>query len=173
MISPWPLAQWGLDLISLMPAGKGKVRYAIVAVDYFIKWAEEKPLATITEAKIEDFVWKNILCRFGIPNAIVTDNGRQFDNNKFMMFCSKFTINLCFASPTHPQSNGQVEAINKVIKQTMKTSLDKAKGCWPEFVPHVLWSYRTSYRTSTRETPFSLAFCTEAVVPVKLEQAMF
>ncbi|KAM2850578.1 hypothetical protein PS2_026816 [Malus domestica] len=76
MISPWPLAQWELDLIGPMPAGKGKVRYAIVAVDYFTKWAEVEPLATITEGKIEDFVWKNILCRFGIPNAIVTDNGQ-------------------------------------------------------------------------------------------------
>ncbi|KAM2919641.1 hypothetical protein COP2_041580 [Malus domestica] len=156
-----------------MPAGKGKVRYAIVAVDYFTKWAEVEPLATITEEKIEDFVWKNILCKFGIPNAIVTDNRRQFDNNKFMMFCSKFNINLCFASPSHPQSNGQVEAINKIIKRTLKTSLDKAKGCWPEFVPQVLWSYRTSYRTSTGETPFSLAFGTEVVVPVELEQATF
>ncbi|KAM2692852.1 hypothetical protein EV2_007102 [Malus domestica] len=43
------------------------------------------------------------------------------------MFCSKFNINLCFASPAHPQSNGQVEAINKIIKRTLKTSLDKAK----------------------------------------------
>ena len=57
-----------------MLAGKGKVRYAIVAVDYFTKWAEVKPLIIITEEKIEDFIWKNILCRLGIPNAIVTDN---------------------------------------------------------------------------------------------------
>ncbi|KAM2624663.1 hypothetical protein TB1_031618 [Malus domestica] len=88
------------------------------------------------------------------------------------MFCSKFNINLCFASPAHPQSNGQVEAVNKLIKRTLKTSLDKAKGCWPEFVPQVLWSYHTSYRTSTGETPFSLAFGTEAV-PVELEQATY
>ncbi|KAM2294721.1 hypothetical protein ACFX1S_034603 [Malus domestica] len=104
MISPWPFAYWGLDLIGPMPAGKGKVRYAIVAVDYFTKWAE---------------IWH--------PNAIVTDNGRQFDNNKFKMFYSEFNINLCFASPAHPQSNGQVEAINKIIKRTLKTSLDEAK----------------------------------------------
>ncbi|KAM1965926.1 hypothetical protein ACFX15_046205 [Malus domestica] len=173
MISPWLLAQWGLDLIGSMHAGKGKVRYAIVAVNYFTKWTEVKPLATITEAKIEDFVWKNIICRFGIPNTIVTDNWRQFDNNKFRMFCSKFNINLCFASPAHPQSNGQLEAINKIIKRTLKTNLDKAKGCWPEFVPQVLRSYRTSYRTSTGETPFSLVFGTEAVIPVELQQAMF
>ncbi|KAM2686309.1 hypothetical protein EV2_009210 [Malus domestica] len=156
-----------------MPAGKGKVRYAIVAVNYFTKWAEVEPLAIITEAKIENFVWKNILCRFGIPNARVTDNRRQFDNNKFRMFCSKFNINLCFTSPAYPQSNGQVEAINKIIKRTLKTSLDKAKGCWPEFVPQVLWSYHTSYRTLTGGTPFLLAFGIEAVVPVELKQATF
>ncbi|KAM1018865.1 hypothetical protein ACFX2C_040435 [Malus domestica] len=156
-----------------MHARKGKVSYAIVAVNYFTKWAEVEPLATVIEAKIKDFVWKNILCRFDIPNAIVTDNGRQFNNNKFRMFCSKFNINLCFASPAHPQSNGQVEAINKIIKRTLKTNLDKAKGCWPEFVPQVIWSYRTSYRTSIGETPFSLTFGTEAVVPIELEQATF
>ncbi|KAM0986068.1 hypothetical protein ACFX2C_013279 [Malus domestica] len=171
MISHWPFAQWGLDMIGPMPVGKGKVRYAIVAVDYFTKWAELEPLVTITEVKIENFIWKNIFCKFDIPNAKVTDNGRQFDNNKFRMFYSKFNINLCFASPSHPQSNGQVEAINKIIKRTLKTSLDKAKCYWPKFVPQVLWSYRTSYWTSTGETPFSLAFCTEAVVPVGLEQA--
>ncbi|KAM1807302.1 hypothetical protein ACFX11_030337 [Malus domestica] len=173
MISPWLFSQWGLDLIGLMPARKGKVRYAIVAADYFTKWAEVEPLATITEVKIEDFIWKNILCRFGIPNAIVTNNGLQFDNNKFRMFYSKFNINLCFASPAHPQSNGQVEAINKTIKRTLKTNLDKAKGCWLELIPQVLWLYRASYWTSTGETPFSLAFGTEAVVLVELEQATF
>ncbi|KAM1992293.1 hypothetical protein ACFX16_008759 [Malus domestica] len=89
------------------------------------------------------------------------------------MFCSKFNINLCFTSLAHPQSNGQVEAINKIIKRILKTSLDKAKGYWPEFVPKVLWSYRTSYRTSTGETSFSLAFGTEAVILVELEQVTF
>ncbi|KAM2339864.1 hypothetical protein ACFX1X_019388 [Malus domestica] len=114
-----------------MPAGKGKVHYAIFAVDYSTKWAELKPLATIIEAKIEDFVWKNILYRFGIPNAIVTNNGQPFDNKNFRILCSMFNINLCFVSLAHLQANRQVEAINKIIKHTLKTSLDKAKGCWP------------------------------------------
>ncbi|XP_016651530.1 PREDICTED: uncharacterized protein LOC107881692 [Prunus mume] len=135
MVSPWPFAQWGLDLIGPMPEGKGQVKYAVVAVDYFTKWAEAEALATITAARIEAFVWQNIVCRFGIPNAIVTDNGRQFDNAKFRQFCSNLKIKLCFASPAHPQSNSQVKAVNKIIKKTLKTKLDKAKGCWPELLP--------------------------------------
>ncbi|CAL9006411.1 unnamed protein product, partial [Prunus brigantina] len=149
------------------------VKYAIVAVDYFTKWAEAEALATITAARIETFVWQNIVCRFGIPNIIVTDNGRQFDNAKFKQFCSNLKIKLCFASPAHPQSNGQVEAVNKIIKRTLKTKLDKAKGCWPELLPEVLWSYRTTFRTSTGETPFSLSFGTEAVAPVEIGQPTY
>ncbi|KAI5327751.1 hypothetical protein L3X38_027147 [Prunus dulcis] len=106
MVSPWPFAQWGLDLIGPMPEGKGQVKYAVVAVDYFTKWAEAEALATITVARIESFVWQNIVCRFGIPNSIVTDNGRQFDNAKFKQFCSNLKIRLCFvyASTSCPAS---------------------------------------------------------------------
>ncbi|KAI5337618.1 hypothetical protein L3X38_016889 [Prunus dulcis] len=104
---PWPFAQWGLDFIGAMPEGKGQVKYAVVAVDYFTKWAEAEALATITAARIETFVWQSIVCHFGIPNSIVTDNGRKFDNTKFKQFCSNLKIRLCFASPAHPQSNGK------------------------------------------------------------------
>ncbi|KAI5337157.1 hypothetical protein L3X38_016426 [Prunus dulcis] len=116
-----------------MPQGKGQVKYAVVAVDYFTKWVEAEPLATITAAKMEDFVWTHICCRFGIPYAIITDNGRQFDSELFRQFCTRLKINLFFASPAHPQSNGQVEAMNKIVKKLLKRQLDKAKGAWPEF----------------------------------------
>ncbi|KAI5343733.1 hypothetical protein L3X38_011609 [Prunus dulcis] len=173
IVSPWPFAQWGLDLIGPMPQGKGQVKYAVVAVDYFTKWVEAEPLATITSAKIEDFVWTHICCRFGIPYAIITDNGRQFDSELFRQFCTRLKINLFFASPAHPQSNGQVEAINKIVKKLLKRHLDKAKGAWPEKLPEALWAIRTSYRTSTGETPFSLAFGSEAVVPVEIGEPSY
>ncbi|KAI5317785.1 hypothetical protein L3X38_037492 [Prunus dulcis] len=166
-------AQWGLDLIGPMSQGKGQVKYAVVAVDYFTKLVEAEPLATITAAKMEDFVWTHICCRFGIPYAIITDNGRQFDSELFRQFCTRLKINLFFASPAHPQSNGQVEAINKIVKKLLKRQLDKAKGAWPEKLPEALWAIRTSYRTSTGETPFSLAFGSEAVVPVEIDEPSY
>ncbi|XP_016649013.1 PREDICTED: uncharacterized protein LOC107880934 [Prunus mume] len=163
----------GLDLIDLMPQGKGQVKYVVVAVDYFTKCVEAEALATITETRMKDFIWTHICCRFGIPYAIITDNGRQFDSEVFRQFCTRLKINMFFASPAHPQSNGHVEAINKIIKKLLKRHLDKAKGAWSEKLPEALWAIQTSYRTATGETPFSLVFGSEAVVPVEIGEPSY
>ena len=75
--SPWPFQQWGLDILGPLPIWKGQCKFIIVAVDYFTKWAEAESLATIIEQKIRNFMWRNIICRFGIPEALVSDNGKQ------------------------------------------------------------------------------------------------
>ena len=68
------------------------MKFLLVAIDYFTMWVEAKTLATITEARIWSFVWKNIICRFGIPRTIILDNGRQFDSQGFRDFCSGLGI---------------------------------------------------------------------------------
>ena len=90
--SPWPFAQWGIDIVGPPPLGKGQVNFLLVAIDYFTKWVEAEALATITEARIQNFVWKNIICKFGIPLTIISNNGRQFDSQGFKDFCSGLGI---------------------------------------------------------------------------------
>ena len=137
-------------------------------MDYFTKWAEAEPLATITEQKIRNFVWRAIICRFGIPRALVSDNGKQFDYAKFRDFCAKLGIKKYYSSPAHLQSNGQVEVSIRTLKASLKTKLEDLKGKWVEYLPEVLWAYRTTQKSATRETPFAQAFGTEAVAPVKV-----
>ena len=168
IISPWPFQQWGLDKLGLLPIGKGQCKFIIVAVDYFTKWAEAEPLATITEQKIRNFVWRAIICRFGIPRALVSDNGKQFDNAKFRDFCAELRIKNYYSSPAHLQSNGQAEVTIRTLKAALKTKLEDLKGNWVEYLLEVLWAYRTTQKSATRETPFALAFGTEAVAPVEV-----
>ena len=54
--SSWPFAQWGIDIVNLLPQGKGQVKFLLVAIDYFTKQVEVEALATITEARIRSFV---------------------------------------------------------------------------------------------------------------------
>ncbi|CAL8085880.1 unnamed protein product [Prunus armeniaca] len=101
------------------------------------------------------------------------DNGRQFDSKVFREFGIHLKINLFFASPAHPQLNGQVEAMNKIVKKLLKRQLNKDKGAWPEKLPEALWAIQTSYRTATGETPFSMAFGSKAVVPVEIGEPSY
>ena len=104
--SPWPFAQWGIDIISPLPQGKGHVKFLLIAIDYFTKWVEAEALATITKARIRSFVWKNIICKFGIPRTIISNNGQQFDNQGLRDFRLGLGIKNQFSSPGHPQVNG-------------------------------------------------------------------
>jgi hypothetical protein len=168
MTAPWPFAQWGLDIMGPLPVGRRQLKFLVVGIDYFTKWVEAEPLATITEKNVRGFVWKAIIYRFGIPRTFISDNGRQFDNSPFREFCEELSIHNHYSSPGHPQANGQVKVTNRSLLKMIKTRLEGAKGLWPEELPNILWAYRTTARTPTGETPFRLTYGTEAVIPVEI-----
>ncbi|XP_074336436.1 uncharacterized protein LOC141673582 [Apium graveolens] len=144
-------------LIGELPKAKGRVKYVVVAVDYFTKWAKAEPLDTITAKTLKDFVYRAIVCWYGIPYQLISDNGKHFDSKEMREFCEALGIKKGFSAVSHPQTNWQTEAINKIIKHTLKAKLEESKENWPEELPKVLWSYNTTPRSTTRETPFSLS----------------
>ena len=73
--SPWPFAHWRLDILGPFPQATDNRRFFLVAVDYFIKWAEAKALANIQEVDVKKFGWKNIVTRFGVPDSLISENG--------------------------------------------------------------------------------------------------
>ena len=165
--NPWPFAQWGLDIVGPFPKAVGNKKYLLVCIDYFTKWVEAEPLANIRDVDVRRFIWKNIVTRFGVPNVLILDNGLQFDSKVFRKYCSDLGIKNKYSTPVYPQGNGQAEAVNKVIMNGLKKRLDDTKGRWVEELPHVLWTYWTTPRKSTGETPFSMTYGVEAVIPLE------
>ena len=78
------------------------MKFLVVCIDYFMKWVEAEALATIIEKNIQNFVRKNIVCRYGIPRVLVLDNRKQFDNKAFRDFFSQLGIRNHYSSPAHP-----------------------------------------------------------------------
>ena len=115
---------------------------------------EVEALATITKKNIRSFVWRNIICTYGIPRVLISNNGKQFDNDLFRDFCSQVGIKNHYYSLIHPQANEQVKVTNQSLLKIIKTQLEGAKGTWLEELPSVLWAYKTMARTPTGETPF-------------------
>ena len=116
---------------------------------------------------MKKFLWKNIVTRFGIPHTLISDNGLQFDSKSFRRYRCELGITNRYSTPTYPQGNRQAKAVNKVIVSGLKKRLDDAKGRWVEELPHVLWTYRTTPRRSTGETPFSMSYGAEAIIPLE------
>ena len=78
------------------------MQYAVVAVNYFTKWVEAEALASITLAKIKEFVYKNIIFRYRVPHTIVSDNGTQFNCDEFKEFCEDLQIKKTFSLVEQP-----------------------------------------------------------------------
>ena len=166
--SAWPFQQWGIDLVGPFPDAPGAVKFIIVAVDYFTKWVEAKALASTTAMVIRKFIWEHIICRFGLPLRIISDNGTNFAAEDLQKWFKEMNIEHSFASVAHPQANGQVESINKQIVDGIKARLGTARRGWVDELPSILWAHRTMPKTSTGETPFSLVYGSEAVIPAEI-----
>ncbi|XP_065631041.1 uncharacterized protein LOC136068176 [Quercus suber] len=108
--SPWPFAQWDLDIFGPFPRAVGNKKYLLVGMDYFTKWVEAEPLANIRDVDVKRFLLRNIITRFGVPQTLISDNSLQFDSKAFR---------------------------------------------------------RTTPRRSTGETPFSMTYGAEAVIPIE------
>jgi hypothetical protein len=160
------LQRWGLDLLGPLPPAQGNLKYVVVAVQYFSKWIEAKPLATITSVTVQKFFWQNIVCRFGVPKAITMDNDTQFDAEAFKDFCYQIGTKIHFASVRHPESNGLVQRANDIIiTGIMKLIFNQPRGKWPDELIKVVWSHNTTASRSTGFTPFKLLFGDEAITP--------
>lgn len=85
---------------------------AFVVIEYFTRWVEAEPVAKITTTTAQKFVWKTIICRYGVPHEIITNNSSQFDSAKFKDFGEGIGTKICFALVGHPESNGAVERAN-------------------------------------------------------------
>ena len=100
--SPWPFAQWGIDIVGPLPTALAQKKLLLVATDYFNKWIKTEAFALIKDKDVTQFIWKNIVCRFGIPRSIVSDNGPQFDSRAYRNLCQKLKIKNLYSTPRYP-----------------------------------------------------------------------
>ncbi|KAK5772261.1 hypothetical protein PVK06_048542 [Gossypium arboreum] len=169
MTSPWPFSMWGMDVIGpISPKTSNGHRFIFVVIDYFTKWVEAASYANVTKSAVSKFLKKEIICRYGMPERIISDNTLNLNNSTITDVCSQFKIKHHNSSPYHPKMNGAVEAANKNIKKIVGKMTETYKD-WHEKLPFALYAYRTSIKTSTRATSFSLVYGMEVVLPIEVE----
>jgi hypothetical protein len=159
-------------MIGPFKKAQGGYTHVLVAIDKFTKWIEYKPIASLTSAKVEEFM-QDIIFRFGISNSIITDLGSNFTSSEFFDFCEQRSIQIKYASVAHPRANYQVERANGMILEAPRKKVfdknEKLAGKWIRELAYVVWSLRTQpSRALHGNTPFFMVYGSEAVLPTDL-----
>ncbi|CAM9002129.1 unnamed protein product [Rhodiola kirilowii] len=169
-VASWLFEAWGLDVVGpINPKASNGHTYILAATDYFSKWAEAVTLREVKKENVVDFITKHIIYRHGVPQRIVTDNGKQFSNKLMTNLCEKFKFKQYKSSMYNAPANGLAEAFNKTLCNLLRKVVGKSKRDWHEKIGEALWAYRTTYKTPTQATPYALVYGVEAVLPLELQ----
>uniref|UniRef100_A0A2N9HYM4 Integrase catalytic domain-containing protein n=1 Tax=Fagus sylvatica TaxID=28930 RepID=A0A2N9HYM4_FAGSY len=168
MATPWPFHTWGLDLIGPINSASGGHIWILVATEYFTKWIEAIPLRKATGAAVANFIREHIITRFGILYKLVTDNGTPFINKDVREVLEHYRVKHRRSTPYYPQGNGQAEATNRMLLRILSKMVFDYGNDWKAHLADVLWAYRSSPKTATGFTPFSLVYGTDTISPTEL-----
>jgi hypothetical protein len=155
-------------MIGPLPTAPGGFNRVLVAIDKFTKWIEVKPVTCPKADRVLDFL-DELVHHYGLPHRIITDLGSNFNNHHFLEYCENNGIDVQYVSVAHPRANGQVERANGMVLGALKKRLHDAantkEGKWIKELPNALWGLRTQPTKPTGQSPYFLAYGSEAILP--------
>ena len=168
----FPLERIATDILGEFPETENGNRYILVVSDYFTKWTEAFPLRNMEAHTVAKLITNEVICRFGCPVAVHSDQGRQYESVLFTEVCRLLEIRKTRTTPYHPQSDGMVERFNKTLATMLSAYVNENHRDWDESIPYVMMAYRSSQHETTGFTPNMLMLGREVTTPLDIMYEM-
>ncbi|KRY29757.1 Retrovirus-related Pol polyprotein from transposon 17.6 [Trichinella spiralis] len=164
----YPFQRIGVDVLGPLEETKRGNRYLLVICDYFTMWPEAFPMPDAEAATIARHLVNGIFCRFGAPETIHSDQGRNFESALIKELCELFRTSKTRTTAYHPQSDGLVERMNRTLVDMLAATSIEEPGEWDDYIDRVLLAYRTSVHHTTAATPSRILYGQEVRLAVDL-----
>ena len=148
-----PFHRVGVDILKLPTSFEGN-QYAVVFLDYLTKWAEVFPASDQTAQTVARLFVEGVVCRHGAPQELLSDRGPNFLSELFLEVCKLLEVKKVNTSGYHPQTDGLVERFNATLTDMIAKTTEKHGRDWDRHLPYLLYAYRTTVQSSTKESPF-------------------
>ncbi|KAL4361821.1 hypothetical protein GQ457_04G015770 [Hibiscus cannabinus] len=120
---------WGIDFMGPFPSSFGNL-YILLVADYVSKWVEAIAIPHNDSKTVQNILKKNSFNRFGVPNVIISDQGKHFHNRSIVAALKKLGFTHKLATTYHPQTNGQAEISNREIKTILENVVNPTRMDW-------------------------------------------
>ena len=165
-----PMERVAVDVLGPLPKTNDGNQYIVIAQDYFTKWPEAFPVPDQKATTVADVLVNQFFTRFGIPQELHSDQGRNFESEVFQDVCKLLGIHKTRTTPYHPQSDGMVERFNRTLGNGLSMFVNQNHTDWDKHVPFLLMAYRSATHETTKVTPGQMMFGRELKLPVDLWQ---
>ena len=164
--SGYPLERIGIDIVGPLPKTEQRNSYIVVMIDYFTKFPFAYALKEISAETVANVLMDQVICLFGVPTSLHSDQGSNFESNIFKSLCSLVNMAKTRTTPYAPWSNGETERMNKTLMIMLKCMVEENPKKWDLLLQKALMHYRSSVHSSTQFTPYALMFGREMRLPL-------
>ena len=151
--SGYPMERIAVDILGELPVTERGKKYVLVVSDYFSKWTECYPMSNMEASTVARLLVEQLFTRFGVPDQLHSDQGRQFESKLFAEICDLLQIDKTRTTPYHPQSDGMVERFNKTLCSMLRAYINENHSNWDLLLPYVTMAYRATEHESTGTSP--------------------